>query len=344
MKISKPIRLFWGENYSEKPPLVAKAIQKAAQETIEIINLYPGSIYQDAVKLIAKTLKVKEEQIVFGHGIEGLIHLTSMAFLGKGKVGGMFQPSFFVFANNLKRGQFLDYPCSYNQKVDLNRFIRFLQKIDVFFLASPNTATGNYLLTRAEIEKVLKSYKGLLVVDECYFGIGNQTVIDLVKKYDNLLIYRGLTKVMGLGSLRLGFAIGQKKIIDQLKYHFTEIELDPVNTFSLKVFLAAFPYFKSLVQNTNNFFDQFLDYMKKQFPQDKFIKNVTTFHFMDIRRYKVANYKVQNYMNQKGYIFSQEKLENNKGINFPELIMLTPPPKQLWPDFARTLKQALRQK
>lgn len=343
MKPNKPIRLFWGENYSEKPLIVQKAIKKALINTTKKINLYPGSIYQDTVKLISKNLKVHEDQVMLGHGIEGLIHTTAMTFLGPNKVGGMFEPSFFVYDNNLNRCKPVRYPCTYNKKIDVKDFINKIKNTDVFYLASPNTATGNYLLTKSDIEFVLKNYKGLFVVDECYFGIGYQTVIDLIPKYDNLLIYRGVTKVMGLASLRLGIAIGDKKIIDKLKYNFTDIELDPLSTWSINIFNETFPYFTTLANNTNEFFDDFYGFMQSKFPKDKFIKTVTTFYFMDIRRYKVSRFKILNYMNDHNYLFSGKNLTKDEKGEFTEFIQLTPPPKKYWNNFTETLKKALNQ-
>lgn len=337
----KPIRLYWGENYSDKPPEVVEAIIKASSNTINKINLYPGSIYQDAVNQVADKLQVNPDQIIIGHGIEGLIHLTSQTFLDQNKTGGMFDPSFFVFGNNLQRYKNVKYPCHYAKKVDIKDFIKKIAKTDIFFLASPNTATGNYLLIHDEIEQILQKYQGLFVVDECYFGIGSQTVIDLINKYDNLLLFRGLTKVMGLGSLRLAFAVSNKQVINKLKYNLTDIELDPINSFSLNIFLAAFPYFEKLANNTNQFFSEFYKFIQQKFPNDRFIKTITTFYFMDIRRYKIPAYKVMNFLTYNGYIMSEKLLTDNNSISFPEFIQLTPPPKEFWDDFSQVLNKVL---
>lgn len=341
--IHKPIRLFWGENYAEKPEVVKTAIDKAVQETILKIHLYPGSLYQDAINLIAKSLGVEENQVILGHGIEGLIHITTSTFLDLNKVGAMFHPSFFVFENNLQRYKHVYYPVHYDKKVTVEDLLNNIRKTDLFFLASPNTATGNYLLSRDEIEKLLNNYSGLLVVDECYYGIGNQTVIDLIKRHDNLLIYRGVTKVMGMGSLRLGFAISQKYNIDRLKYHLTDIELDPINSFSLQIFKATFLFYDLLATNTKAFFNDFYLFMRKKFPGNKIVKTVTTFYFMDIRDSGKQACEVINLMNKSGFLMSSSELKDNSTINFPEFIQLTPPPKEYWEDFSSALQKALTQ-
>lgn len=342
-KFKKPLRLYWHENYAPKPPKVLAAIDKAYQESKQVINLYPGELYQEVVNLIAKKFKLEKDQVILGHGIEGLIHLTSRTLLGPKKIGAMFKPSFFVFENNLKRYKYLTYPCHYQKKVNVKAFIKKISKTDIFFLASPNTATGNYLLNHDEIEHVLKNYSGLFVVDECYFGVGNITVVDLLKKYKNLLVFRGVTKVVGLGGIRLAFALGNKKIIDRLKYQFTELEWDPINTLSLNIFKYTFPYFDQLAKNTRQFFIDFLNYLKSEFPNDRFIHNQTNFQYMDLSNYKTPAYKIINYMNKHGFLLSDSNLKDNSVLHFPEMLELPAPPKQYWPDFAKTLKKALNQ-
>lgn len=256
----------------------------------------------------------------------------------------MFTPSFFIFDSILNRTKNLKYPCHYQKPIDLDDFINKLNTTNIFFLASPNTATGNYLLTKDQIETVLKQYEGIFVVDECYYGIGDLTVIDLLDKYPNLIIYRGMTKVMGMGAARLGVAISHPDIIKKLNYHHTDIELDPINSFSLNLLKYTFSQYQILAQNTRQFFSDFIKLLKQEFPSDNFIQNVTTFHFMDISRYQPKSYQIINFMNHHGYLFSDQDLPDDSSIHFPEFIQLTPPPKELWPDYIKTLKQALNNK
>ncbi len=341
--MKKPIRLFWGENYSQKPKSVLSSIQKATQHSIDRIHLYPGSLYQDAVQVIAEALEVKTSEIIFGHGIEGLIHLTSQTFLDSTNTGGMFKPSFYVYGDNLSRFNIITYPCHYAQKIDVSKFLKTIGKTQLFFLASPNTATGNYLLDSEEIEYVVKNYKGLFVVDECYYGLGKQTVIHLLKKYDNLLIYRGLSKVLGLASLRLGIACGNANIINKLSYNQTSLEADTLNTFSLNILIATFRYYEVLANGTKKFIIEFLDYIKPHFLRATFLKSLVTYQFMNIEKYKIPAYKVINLMNDYGYLLSDSNLDNNTPLSFPELIKFPPPPKEYWADFVETLKKALQQ-
>jgi histidinol-phosphate/aromatic aminotransferase/cobyric acid decarboxylase-like protein len=343
MSFKKPIRLFWGENYTPKPQILLDAIERGAKKSNDIINLYPGSLYSDTTNLIAKTFTVNQEQITLTHGIEGAVHLIADTFLGKGKTGGMFSPSFFVYGYYIKRSDnFVQYPVTLNEKIDLEDFVKQIQNCDVFFHASPNTSTGNYVLDLDEIEYVLKNYKGLFIVDECYFGLGDITVLPLLKKYKNLVIINGLSKVMGMPALRFGYVLADISVIKKLRYNLNDVEFDPIDTYALNIFIESFPYNMEMAKTTKKFFDEFLMFMQSQFPNDTFIKNITTFHFMDISKYKVQTYKVMNHLTKNGYLMSENELRDDSNIDFPEYLEFGVPPREYWEDFAKTLKSSLK--
>ena len=56
----------------------------------------------------------------------------------------------------------------------------------------------------------------LVVIDEAYFQFFPETMIDLINKFDNLLIIRTFSKAFGLASLRIGLLIGSENIIREL--------------------------------------------------------------------------------------------------------------------------------
>ncbi len=67
----------------------------------------------------------------------------------------------------------------------------------VFFLTSPNAPTG-VGFSNAEIERVLRSFPGLLVVDEAYVPFARENALPLLARYPNLVIVRTLSKAYAL--------------------------------------------------------------------------------------------------------------------------------------------------
>src|SRR5688500_9920426 len=125
--MKKPFRLFWGENYIEKPKVVQDAIDQALLHAKELINLYPDTEYDETQELIARTHKLTKNQVILGHGVEGLVNLICQTYLGSDKIGGMFDPSFFVYENNLKRYKYVKLPCRHDKKVNLKDVLTEIQ-------------------------------------------------------------------------------------------------------------------------------------------------------------------------------------------------------------------------
>ena len=82
-------------------------------------------------------------------------------------------------------------------------------KTKVLWITNPHNPTGQ-LWSRSSIESLLSIYK-LVICDEAFISLTpggeNQSIIDLAKKYKNLIVIRSLTKFLGLAGLRIGYAV-----------------------------------------------------------------------------------------------------------------------------------------
>ena len=102
-----------------------------------------------------------------------------------------------------------------------------LEKTDentkLIFLCSPNNPTGN-LLNRKEIEKVLDSFSGIVIVDEAYIDFAaEKTWLNDLQKYPNLIVLQTFSKAWGLAAVRLGMAFASPEIIklfNKVKYPY----------------------------------------------------------------------------------------------------------------------------
>ncbi|UCD55137.1 MAG: histidinol-phosphate aminotransferase family protein, partial [Candidatus Omnitrophota bacterium] len=85
-------------------------------------------------------------------------------------------------------------------------------------IANPNSPTGTVLPPK-DIEKILDSAlkrNTVVLIDEAYYPFYPVSSVELISGYPNLVITRTFSKAMGLASARLGFVIGQSRIIEYL--------------------------------------------------------------------------------------------------------------------------------
>lgn len=88
--------------------------------------------------------------------------------------------------------------------------------VNIIFLCSPNNPTGN-LLSRGDIVTVLQKTQNeaIVVVDEAYIEFElDQSVVDLIETYPNLVVIRTLSKAFGLAAVRCGFILASQEVMD----------------------------------------------------------------------------------------------------------------------------------
>ena len=81
-------------------------------------------------------------------------------------------------------------------------FIRKAKSVDMIYLDSPNNPTG-FQFSNNDLEKLIKSFSGPVIIDEAYGEFSNSSVLRLVKKYPNLILVKTLSKAFGLAGLRV---------------------------------------------------------------------------------------------------------------------------------------------
>ena len=108
----------------------------------------------------------------------------------------------------------------------------------MLIICNPNNPTGNFN-SLADMEKVIANAGCLVVMDEAYIEFSNDgkdasvnSTLNLLPRYDNLLVLRTFSKAYGLAGLRIGYGAGSLPVMKILKkallpYH--------VNSFTLAI-------------------------------------------------------------------------------------------------------------
>lgn len=181
------------------------------------IPTYPDHHSTKLRQALSKYLRMPASNIAIGNGATEIIYDFCRA-VSKTKVL-MVSPTFGEYeAASRLCGSKPEFFATLNLESDLEKFITKIPKNGLVFVCNPNNPTGD-LTSRHSMEKIIRAAKAKLTivfVDECFIELTqtpNQSVIDMMPKYQNLFVLRSLTKSFGLAGLRLGYAAGNKELI-----------------------------------------------------------------------------------------------------------------------------------
>lgn len=176
-------------------------------------NRYPDPNVSLIREPLMTLLGLPEDQtLVFGNGSDELIQILMMAMSGTQR-GVMSVAPTFVMYDMIARFVGMPYHAvQLNQDftLDTDVFIQAMNRHQpaIVFIAYPNNPTGN-AFTRTQVEKIIEQAPGLVVVDEAYNAFAEDSFIEDIARYSNLIVMRTFSKV-GLAGFRLGYMAGHK--------------------------------------------------------------------------------------------------------------------------------------
>jgi histidinol-phosphate aminotransferase len=210
-------------NESPLPPFpeVVAAIAAAAAG----VNRYPDNDWYELSRALAGQLGVHPDQLMFGGGSSELIRVMALAVGGPGTSTVYPWPSFVIYrmAPTLAGSATIEVPLDARYTIDPEAMVKAVRPdTTLLFLCNPNNPTGTYLPGEALLEVIDEvAEKVLVVVDEAYFEFATaadyRTLLPEALTRPNVVITRTFSKVYGLASLRVGYAVGQAETLLALR-------------------------------------------------------------------------------------------------------------------------------
>lgn len=166
------------------------------------------------------------DKIVCGNGAADLIFRICLALRPKKVL--IPSPTFSEYEEAAKISGGVVHNHILREQENFDVTLKIIESIDKYtdmvFLCSPNNPTGRAVDLRI-IEAILiklQENKGILVLDQCFVNFlldeDEYFAINLLKKYDNLIILGAFTKIFAMAGLRLGYALfGSKDIAAKIE-------------------------------------------------------------------------------------------------------------------------------
>lgn len=211
-KMMNLIKLNTNENPYDPGIKVKEAIASFNSDTL---RLYPNANSDDLKKALADYYHLDDDQIFIGNGSDEVLALTFLTCFNSDKplLFPDISYSFYPVYCQLYRIPYENIPIDENFKINVEDYMRDNGGI---IFPNPNAPTGE-LVSVDDIEKLIEMNRdSIVVIDEAYIDFGGESVVPLLRKYENLLVIQTFSKFRSLAGIRLGIALGNKELVSKL--------------------------------------------------------------------------------------------------------------------------------
>lgn len=203
-------------NTNECPYPPAPGVEKLAEKLdCGALRLYPDSKTTPLVDALAEYYHVKPEQVFVGVGSDDVLSMAFMTFFNSGRPI-LFPDVTYSFYDVWAELYRIPYKtCA----LDENWHIcpeDYRQPNGGIIFPNPNAPTGVFESLEVVEEIIAANRDVVVIVDEAYVDFGGQSALPLLEKYDNLLVVQTFSKSRAMAGLRIGFCIGNEKLISYL--------------------------------------------------------------------------------------------------------------------------------
>ena len=220
------IKLNTNENPYPPSPKAAEAIRRVAEE--DTLRLYPDPTAAELVQAIADVYHVSTKQVFVGVGSDDVLAMIFMTFFNSKKpiLFPDITYSFYDVWANMLRIPFETK--ALDDDFQIRKEDYYGDNGGVVF-PNPNAPTGLYE-DLVDVEDIIAHNQDVIViVDEAYVDFAGSSAMELIDKYENLIIVQTFSKARSMAGMRIGYAISNPTLIKYLndaKYSFNSYTMN----------------------------------------------------------------------------------------------------------------------
>ncbi len=251
------------------------------------LNRYPDPMATEAVNAFADLYNVPEKYVTAGNGSDELISIISSCFLETGDKILTLSPDFSMYAFYSSMYELKVETLSKEPSLQINipKVIDYCnnQNIKAVIFSNPCNPTS-LGVTREDVIKLIKNVYCLVIIDEAYMDFWDQSILDEVENYDNLIILKTCSKAIGLAGIRMGFAVAGETITNALRSVKSPYNTDSISQTICKTVLSEKKLLQEccveLVESRKALHEAVLTLSKKYVMLEKVYDSVTNFVFV----------------------------------------------------------------
>lgn len=204
-------------NTNENPyPPSAKAIEALNNFDTDRLRRYPTPASDPLVEAAAKVYGLKNSNVIAGNGSDDILNVIFRAFLDTDETAAWLDPSYSLYPVlcDIQGAKYKGIELDEKFEIPSDA-LEQAKDCKIFFITRPNAPTGN-LFPKEEVENICANFNGIVIIDEAYGDFAEDNCIDLIQKYDNVIVTRTFSKSYSLAGMRIGLGLASEAIISGL--------------------------------------------------------------------------------------------------------------------------------
>ena len=201
------------------------------------LNLYPDDNYTQLKEAIVNYIGCKIENISVGNGSSELLDLCVKTFVDTNELILSLDPTFSMYSIYAKivNSRYIGAGEGNDFIINVDDVIKSIKENDpkLTIICNPNNPTGT-IIKRDDVLRIVKSTDNVVIVDEAYMEFSNESVVDEIENYDNLIVVKTMSKAFSMAGIRTGYLIANEELVKTI-----EKVRPPYNLNSISALLAT---------------------------------------------------------------------------------------------------------
>lgn len=237
------------------------------------LNVYPDDSYIDLKKAISNYVGCKISNICVGNGSSELLDLCIKTFVDRDELILSLDPSFAMYSVYAKifDTKYMGAKSEDDFVINADKVIHAIKENNpkVTIICNPNNPTGS-MIKKDDVIRIIKSTDNIVIVDEAYMEFGDESVVEEIENYKNLIVVKTLSKAFSMAGIRTGYLLACEDLVNTV-----EKVRPPYNLNSISAFLATkalekkdkmITYVKGIKKERDKVYKSLLDMNVKVFP------------------------------------------------------------------------------
>ncbi len=244
---NKVIKLNTNENPYPPSPAVEQVLKEI--DTSDF-RLYPDPSCSMLVKSLADFYGVGEDQIFVGVGSDDVLAMCFLTFFNSSKPI-LFPDITYSFYKVWAQLYKIPYECP---KLDKDfRIVKedYYRENGGIIFPNPNAPTAIYEGLDFIEDILVHNPDVIVIIDEAYIDFAGRSAIELIGRYENLVVTQTFSKARSMAGMRIAYAISNSKLIrylNDVKYSFNSYTLNRASLICGEAAVKDREYFENTIR------------------------------------------------------------------------------------------------